>query len=209
MGRRSRRSRPSSRRRSDSNGRCLSPGFRGEDPAEIAVICGLEGQGFVSNYRSAIAALLDGTIPKSPTLAGQVAARVRTWMKKPGLSPELRDHLSDLQTRLQASADDPFARSVEEHAAKERTTEAEDSRTPGIYVYTLPHYLRYPYDPDTGRTLLKVGRSERDPYERAYAQGRITSPPEDPILLRVNPASEGETAAVEGESPQWVERRRS
>lgn len=56
---------------------------QGKSPAEIADLCGISGQGFVSNYKAAIAALLDGDIPSSPTMSAQVAARVRTWLKSP------------------------------------------------------------------------------------------------------------------------------
>ena len=67
---------------------------------------------------------------------------------------------------------------------------AEASGVAGIYVYTLPHYLRYPFDPDTGKTMLKVGHSSKDAHYRATSQGRLTALPEDPILLRIYPADE-------------------
>jgi hypothetical protein len=176
----------------------------GQSSAEIAQALGVDTTGFVSNYKSAIAALLDGEVPRSPTLSAQVASRVRAWLKKPGLSAELRDRLNELHVTLQVHSEDSTARSVEDSQAKQRTAEAEQSRTPGIYVYTLPHYLRYPYEPESGRTLLKVGRSERDTYERAYTQGRITALPEDPILLRVYPVPPGDTATVEAEFHAWL-----
>lgn len=176
----------------------------GRSPAEIAHALGVDTTGFVSNYKAAIAALLDGEVPRSPTLSAQVASRVRAWLKKPGLSPDVRDRLNDLHATLQVHSEDSAARSAEDSQAKQRTAEVEQSRVPGIYVYTLPHYLRYPYEPDSGRTLLKVGRSERDPYERAYTQGRITALPEDPILLRVYPIPTGDTATVEAEFHSWL-----
>lgn len=52
-------------------------------------------------------------------------------------------------------------------------------------MYALPHYLRYPYDPKSGHTLLKVGRSDRDVIERLRSQTRTTAIPEEPILLRI------------------------
>jgi hypothetical protein len=176
----------------------------GQSAAAIAQALGVDTTGFVSNYKTAIAALLDGDVPRSPTLSAQVASRVRAWLKKPGLSAELRDRLNELHATLQVHSEDSAARSVEDSQAKQRTAEAEQSRTPGIYVYTLPHYLRHPYEPESGRTLLKVGRSERDTYERAYTQGRITALPEDPILLRVYPVLAGDTATVEGEFHAWL-----
>jgi hypothetical protein len=176
----------------------------GKSASEIAERLGIDTSGFVSNYKSAIAALLDGEVPRSPTLAAQVAARVRSWLKKPGLSRHVQDRLTDLQAALQIQSEDSTARSVEDDQSKQRTAEAERTRTPGIYVYTLPHYLRHPYDPDSGRTLLKVGRSERDTYDRAYTQGRITALPEDPILLRVYPVINGDSASVERNFHGWL-----
>lgn len=100
------------------------------------------------------------------------------------------------------SAENPTARSVEDDAAQQRTIEVEDSLTPGIYVYTLPHYLRHPFDPESGRTLLKVGRPERDTYDRVRNQGRITALPEDPIHLRVYPTEN--TTGYEREFHTWL-----
>jgi hypothetical protein len=56
---------------------------------------------------------------------------------------------------------------------------------PCVYVFTLPHYLAHPYDPASGRTLLKVGRSNDHVYKRILRQVRTTALPEDPELLRV------------------------
>ena len=176
----------------------------GKTAPEIADELGVATSGFVSNYKTAIAALLDGQVPASPTLAAQVASRVRQWLKKSGISPGLREHLDQLHVGLQLRADDSVARSQELGKAAQRTADVEDRRTPGIYVYTLPHYLRYPYEPESGRTLLKVGRSERDTYQRAYSQGRITALPEDPILLRVYRVDEGETATAEKGFHDWL-----
>lgn len=62
-------------------------------------------------------------------------------------------------------------------------------RGPGVYVYTLPHYFAYPYEPSTGRTLFKIGWSEGPPFMRVSGQSRqdkmrFTALPEDPIVLR-------------------------
>ena len=67
----------------------------------------------------------------------------------------------------------------------------------GIYVYTLPHYLQFPCDPATGRTLMKVGRSDSDVIVRFRSQTRITALPEEPLLLRIYKTDRGSAAAVE------------
>ena len=169
---------------------------------EMAAREGTSGTGFVSNYRSLIRALRDDDVPTSPTLSLQAARRVRSWLKKTALSPELRAELVDLESRLTSRAEDPAAQSREVEAAVEQTKSAEASGQPGIYVYTLPHYLRYPFDPDSGRTLLKVGHSATDAYYRAGSQGRLTALPEDPILLRIYPVAE--SGAAEKDFHAWL-----
>jgi hypothetical protein len=70
-------------------------------------------------------------------------------------------------------------------------------------VYTPPHYRLLPYDPTTGRTILKVGHSSVDACYRATSQGRLTALPEDPILLRIYPRG-GASAAAEREFHSWL-----
>ena len=61
-------------------------------------------------------------------------------------------------------------------------------------MYALPHYIRHPYDQASGRTLLKVGRSDSDVIVRFRSQTRTTALPEEPILLRIYQTS-GDSAA--------------
>jgi T5orf172 domain len=81
----------------------------------------------------------------------------------------------------------------DEAQAKEKSRYALLRNEPGVYVFALPHYLRHPYDEDTGDTLFKVGMS-KGVVGRFLGQTRTTALPEDPILLRVyraeNPAEE-------------------
>ena len=67
---------------------------------------------------------------------------------------------------------------------------AEASGVRGIYVYTLPHYLRYPVDPSEDedestddRTYLKVGMSGKDIIQRVRQQVN-TALPEEPSYGR-------------------------
>lgn len=175
----------------------------GMTPQEMAEREGNSSVGFVSNYRTQIRALRNGQIPSSPTLSIQTARKVRAWLKKLDLSPGLRADLEDLESRLTAFGEDPKAQRRETEAAVSRSREAESSGTAGIYVYTLPHYLRYPFDPESGRTLLKVGHSGSDVYYRATSQGRLAALPEDPILLRVYP-TEDDSRALERQFHAWL-----
>jgi hypothetical protein len=149
---------------------------------------GTPTQGWVSNYRSLIRALRDGEIPSSPHLAQQAAGKVRAWLKYKPMTPELRAALIEQESLLSSRAEDRVAQAEELEGAVRATVSAERQQAPGVYVYTLPHYLRHPYDPVTGRTLLKVGHSSVDAHYRAESQGRLTALPEDPILLRIYPA---------------------
>jgi hypothetical protein len=79
------------------------------------------------------------------------------------------------------------------------STELEKKSTPGVYVYSLMHYLTYPYDPDSGRTLMKVGMSDRDVIKRFRDQTRTTALPEEPVLLRIYESTTGGSSLLEAE----------
>ncbi|HEU5222460.1 MAG TPA: GIY-YIG nuclease family protein [Candidatus Lumbricidophila sp.] len=170
-----------------------------EQQAERA---GANGGNYGYNNRVTIAALIEGVIPSGPTLALQAARRVRTLLKRTDLSAELRKDWVELEQQLTARAEDRSAVEAEDAASVRATLDAESRGVPGIYVYTLPHYLKYPVDPDTGKTYLKVGHSARDAVHRAGAQGRFTALPEDPILLRIYPTEQ--SGEVERRFHEWL-----
>lgn len=183
-------------------GRVFRHDQAGLTPTQMAQAEGNEGVGFVYTYRAQIRALVDGDIPTSPTIARQAARRVRKWLKTLDLSSGLKADLEDLESKLTSRAEDVAAQSKELGSAVTATEKAVATGTPGIYVYTLPHYLRHPIDSDTGKTLLKVGHSARDAHYRAGSAGRLTALPEDPILLRMYPVEE--SAAREKEFHAWL-----
>jgi hypothetical protein len=174
----------------------------GLSPQEMTDTEGLATIGWVSNYRTLVRVLRDGEIPTSPSAALDAGRRVRSWLKKLDLSPELRRALEEQESLLTSRAEDKQAQDAEVDGAVEATLKAEATHGPGIYVYTLPHYLRYPYDPATGRTLLKVGHSAVDAHYRAGSQGRLTALPEDPILLRIYLVDE--SAKAERDFHAWL-----
>lgn len=149
-----------------------------------------------------IRALRDGELSTSPSVANGHAMRIRSWLKHKALSDGLRKELEAQAEILQGVAENVSSREEEDFAAVLETKQAEDEGRPGIYVYTLPHYLRYPYEPDTRKTLLKVGHSARDAYYRAGTQARLTALPEDPVLLRIYPAVE--SAQIERQFHDWL-----
>lgn len=163
---------------------------QGLTPQEMAEQEGTATTGWVSIYRGLVRVLRDGEIPTAPTVAQSAARRVRSWLKTKDLSAELRADLTAQEQLIESRASDRQAQDEEVTEAVEASRKAEASGLPGIYVYTLPHYLRHPFDVDTGRTLLKVGHSVVDAHYRASSQGRLTALPEDPVLLRIYPVEE-------------------
>ena len=175
---------------------------QGLTPQQMGEEEGFASSAFAYKYLIYIRGLGTGEVPSSPTVSKELAARVRTWLKRLQMSPQLRAELTTYEDLLNSRADDRVAQAEETEEAVETSKRAEATGTPGIYIYTLPHYLRYPYDPITGRTLLKVGHSAVDAYYRATSQGRLTALPEDPILLRIYPVDA--SANVERTLHAWL-----
>lgn len=138
----------------------------------------------IYSYQKLANALIEGSVSQFPSVASAHAARIRTWLKNPNLSPQLRTALESQEKALSAIANDRTAQIVEDDTAVEASIKLEAERVPGIYVYTLPHYWRNKIDPDNDQTYLKVGKSESDVFSRVHSQ-RTTALPEDPWLLRV------------------------
>lgn len=167
---------------------------RGLTADQIAAELGVATSGFVSNYSRTIRALVDGDLPTAPTLANATAKTFRRLLKEGGWSPAAHRYLERNMAELDRLASDESARTVEVEQAKAQTERAESENAPGVYVYALPHYIRYPYD-KSGRTLMKVGRSDSDVIQRFRNQTRTTALPEEPILLRIyktEPQSSGD-----------------
>lgn len=158
----------------------------GSTPQQIADEDGITA-GPIYSFINLHNALLHGTVSSSPSVARGVAGRIRTWLKTKPLSEHLRRALEEHEQLLNAVVNDSEAAHAESEEAVEKSKAAEAENIAGIYVYTLPHYVRHPYDPETGRTLLKVGHSSVDALYRAASQARVTSLPEDPWLLRIYP----------------------
>jgi hypothetical protein len=158
---------------------------------EIAERLDVATSNFVWNIDRIAHALLDGDLPRAPTVALQTAMRFRRILKSAPLSDAARLYLTTKLEELERAANDESARVEETQRAQEQTQQAEARDEAGIYVYALPHYLRYPFDPETGRTLMKVGRSDRDVIVRFRQQARTTALPEEPVLLRIYRTDEG------------------
>ncbi len=149
-------------------------------------------------YRRMVRALLDGDLPTAPTVALAAARRYRTVLKAPTVSAAARSYLQANLDELKRRANDPARLDEEVQRASEQTQQAEARNEVGVYVYALPHYIRHPYDQASGRTLLKVGRSDSDVIVRFRSQTRTTALPEEPILLRIYRTDGASAAPAEG-----------
>jgi hypothetical protein len=158
--------------------------------------------GVIYAFQRTIRVLLDGEVPEKPFVAAGNASRIRSWLKKKTMSEDLRAQLMDQERAIAANVDNTNAAEEELADSIKATQDAEAQGVPGIYVYTLPHYLKYPVDRDTGKTLLKVGHSSTDAVYRANSQGRLTALPEDPVLLRIYPT--GASSGIEKQFHEWL-----
>ena len=137
-----------------------------------------------------VKALETGDVPlRDYYAANAVAKRLEQFARRhaDGLSPDATRYILDLKTESEQAADARQSAQIERASATTRNIEKR--RVAGIYVYTLPHYLRHPIepsnDPDSSdKTLLKVGMSNVDARGRVQQQA-VTGLPEPPVLLRV------------------------
>lgn len=172
---------------------------------DLAESLGVATSNFVWNYTQLIAALLEGKLPESPTMALAVARKFRSFLRVESLSYDARRYLSEQLNVLESKGSDVEAAVAEATADSRAVNLLEAKVQAGIYVYALPHYLRHPFDAPTGRTLLKVGMSERDIIQRFREQTRTTALPEEPVLLRIYSAPPNECSTLEKQFHSMME----
>jgi T5orf172 domain len=170
----------------------------GKKPDEIQIAQSKPTIGYVYAYVRSIRVLLDEpeVFPSSPSVAKGVLQSVRRIAKRndQNFSPTTQEWFRSQIARLESVVADEraVAEEVEEALDATRKAEMADSQAQSslahakgsIYVYSLPHYLRYRVHEDSGRTFLKVGRTKNDPSKRIDEQARQTGLPEDPVMLR-------------------------
>ena len=140
---------------------------------------------FIPSYQRHIRSLLEGDIANKISILNQTAAHFRRALKYPAISNDTKVYLNlGLQEIEERKSDSGLVEKTTKQVLKSSDA-LEKSFTPGIYVYSLMHYLNYPYHPDSGRTLMKVGKSYRDVITRFREQTRTTALPEEPVLLRI------------------------
>ena len=140
---------------------------------------------FIWNYRRYTKALLEADLPKSPSMLRETGVLFRRILKTNNLNIPTRTYLEVGLLEIESLIDNRTLQAIEESDALRTSKILETKNVVGVYVYSLMHYLRYPYDPASGRTLMKVGRSDRDVIQRFREQTRTTALPEEPVLLRI------------------------
>jgi len=164
---------------------------------EIQKAQGATYPNFIWNYQRYIRALLEGDIPNGVSLMNEVAVLFRKLIKSPEFSENAKSYLrSGLQEIDERKSDTKLQTKTQNQVVK-ASSDLEKKSTPGLYVYSLMHYLTYPYDPESGRTLMKVGMSDRDVIRRFREQTRTTALPEEPILLRIYESNSLDSSLVE------------
>lgn len=155
---------------------------------ELSEAGGAANPGAAANLRVTVQAVLDGVLPRAPSVAVQSRGSIRGLMRdNPQLSDAACDYLEGLRDKLEAIATDADAIERED-ADLERATIKLVQRTAqrsGVYVYTLPSFLRAVQKSDPDRFWFKVGKTDRVAGVRVGEQGRATGLPEDPLIARV------------------------
>ena len=171
---------------------------QGVSEEEIAKELNVKTTGMVYGTRRYIKAIREDILHLPQSRLRRCEKILRKFVKdhQERLSPTTVSLLQEKATECARRANDPVRREEEEQKLERQTSAAEEEEVPGIYVYALPHYLRYPIeisenDETDNRTYLKVGMSERDAIKRFRQQRGNTALPEPPILLRIYVGSNG------------------
>lgn len=165
-------------------------------PSEIAATGADASGAWLGGVLLRVRVVLGEAWPNTPNRAQRCARTVRQLLKQTPMSPAARDHLVGLIGRLTAAAEDPGAQAVELAQLETESAQLESTlhRASGVYVYTYPQYWRHPVAGDSGRHLLKVGKTTQGAWKRVLDQARATAAPEDPVLLRVYEAADPDAA---------------
>ena len=131
-------------------------------------------------------------VPTAPSVALGTLRRLRSFLKQHKGLVRMADleRLEGLQAELETITDNRDAQTQEDEqlaeAGKKLLNDVGDL-VGGVYVYTLPHFLRHPTVADSSRTYFKVGMATGEIRKRVFQ--RITGFPEEPLVLRVYQSS--------------------
>ena len=154
-------------------------GEQGKTPSDIASLFGHLNDKAARNFAYSIN-ILTGLSPMHPGRGdSQQAYYAAKRLLKGRLSQESRAHLEQIVIGYYPENPTPIPTAHNWPPSLNMS---------GVYAYSYPHYLKYPFSPEDGRTLIKVGHSGSSVSRRLEVQMEQTSVPEDLELLRVYPA---------------------
>ena len=162
---------------------------------------GQTSPGTAIGLRQHLDALRFGIFPQGPSVAGQIAARMKSTMRRHDLSDGAIAVLDRNIDALKKIAADTDAFEKEQLSAEVAEQGAEDrlKGRAGVYVFTYPHYMRHlthqsaESDKMPDRTLLKVGYSDSGILERVNQETSGAGVPEHRRVLRAYLTTEYET----------------
>lgn len=145
-------------------------------------------QGAAANLRVTVRVVLEGVLPKGPSVAAQSRRSIGGLLRdNSNLSGTARNYLESLRDQLEGVATDVVALEAEDKDLGRASLELEKSlqQLPGVYVYTLPSFHRTVQKTDPERFWFKIGKTDRVAGIRIGEQMRATGLPEDPWIARV------------------------
>jgi hypothetical protein len=155
---------------------------------ELAEGGGAANPGAAANLRVTVKAVLDGVLPKGPTVAAQARRSIGGLLRdNPDLSSDAREHLENIRMSLEEIANNSEAIEREAHYFEEASQILQNSleQSPGVYVFTLPSFMRTVQMTDPDRFWFKTGKTDRVAGVRIREIMKITGLPEDPWCARV------------------------
>lgn len=161
---------------------------------------GHTGPGTAIGLRQHLDALRFGIFPQGPSMARNIAARMKSIMSRHDFSVGTRAVLERNIAELEKIAADTDAFEAEQQKAEvaEQSVEERLKGRAGVYVFTYPHYLRHlthqsaESEKMPDRTLLKVGYSDSGILERVNQETRGAGVPEHRRVLRAYLTTDGE-----------------
>lgn len=148
--------------------------------------------GYAIGLRQHLDAVRFGVFPRGPSMARQIAARMKKFKRRHEFSESTHAVLDrNVEALLEIVENAGFRESEQRRAdEKERSLEERLKSSSGVYVFTYPHYLLHPThlsaesEKHPDRTLLKVGFSNTSILDRINSETRGAGIPEPRRILR-------------------------
>jgi hypothetical protein len=122
---------------------------------------------------------------QSRTLSQSCKSSVNSLIRANSFSPPTIAHLEGLLELLEENLRNEAEVVKEQREAEETSRRYEQADLTGVYVYSLPTFLRVEQMTDPARYWFKVGMTETSSFRRVREQARQTGLPEDPVIYRV------------------------